>query len=285
MQVALPVSSLEGSVGSISPEIALVLERRRHYLVIKRFIDAVFASFLVICLSLIPYGVDGAFWQPLPDQVPEARLICSAGLEFRDYPTLIEAVRAENVQLVIAAASHWSRRRNRAAGIALPDNVRVTKLDYFQLRDLYARACFVVVPLYDVDFQAGITTILEAMAMGKAVIVSRTHGQIDTIIGSESSDRDAPALAGYPHLYPPLQPSIDTQTGIYVTPGSISELRSAIQRLLADPSLAEQLGRNGRQLLEERFTLELFVNRVAQLLLLPASNKPTGAATSLSGDQ
>lgn len=237
-------------------------------------------------LALIPYGVDGNFWQSLPDStVQSPPLICSAGLEFRDYATLIEAVRTENVHLVIAAASHWSRRVNRAADVPLPSHIQVTKLDYVQLRDVYTRACFVVVPLDDVDFQAGITTILEAMAMGKAVIVSRTRGQIDTVIGDTPVPRGTPALAGYRHFYPPLQPTADAQTGIYVTPGSVSELRDAIQRLLVDPVLAQRLGRNGRQLFEQRFTLDLFVDRVAQLLLPELSHMPSVPAISLAAGQ
>src|SRR5262245_61608832 len=35
----------------------------------------------------IPYWVDEQFWKPLPD-VPEKHQIASAGLEWRDYPTL-----------------------------------------------------------------------------------------------------------------------------------------------------------------------------------------------------
>ena len=38
---------------------------------------------------------------------------------------------------------------------------------------MYARARLVVVPLHDVDFDAGVTTITEAMAMGKAVVATQ----------------------------------------------------------------------------------------------------------------
>jgi glycosyltransferase involved in cell wall biosynthesis len=41
-------------------------------------------------------------------------------------------------------------------------------------------------PLYQVDFQAGVTAILEAMAMGKAVICTRTPGQADIILEGET---------------------------------------------------------------------------------------------------
>ena len=38
-------------------------------------------------MAMLPYQVDTAFWRPMPD-VRERRLVCSAGLEFRDYATL-----------------------------------------------------------------------------------------------------------------------------------------------------------------------------------------------------
>jgi hypothetical protein len=65
-------------------------------------------------LAFVPYQVDTEFWKPQP--VAEERLICSAGLEFRDYPTLMNAVGELNVRVVIGAASHWSKRANTAEG-------------------------------------------------------------------------------------------------------------------------------------------------------------------------
>jgi len=82
---------------------------------------------------------------------------------------------------VIGAASHWSRQRNTAEGRGIPQNVRVDSFDSQARRELYARSAVVVVPLYDVDFQAGVTTILEAMAMAKPVVVTRSQGQIDIV--------------------------------------------------------------------------------------------------------
>ena len=67
---------------------------------------------------------------------------------------------------MIAAGSRWSRHESNADDGPLPSNVEVNSLDYAALRDLYAASRFVVVPLVNVDNQAGITTILEAMAMG-----------------------------------------------------------------------------------------------------------------------
>jgi len=50
-------------------------------------------------------------------------------------------------------------------------------ISQFELRQVYADSAFVVIALFDVNFQAGITAILEAMAMERAVICSRTPGR------------------------------------------------------------------------------------------------------------
>src|SRR5439155_16317702 len=103
------------------------------------------------------------------------QVICSAGLEFRDYPTLIQAAGSLGLHVDIAAASPWSQRSNLAEQVPLPANVSVGRRSYAELRELYDRAAFVVVPVFDVDFQAGSLVMYEAMAMGKAIVATRTR--------------------------------------------------------------------------------------------------------------
>ncbi|MEO5723157.1 MAG: glycosyltransferase, partial [Ilumatobacteraceae bacterium] len=136
-------------------------------------------------VTLTSFMVDTTFFDPHRERGPyvQARpLICSAGLELRDYPTMIDAVHGLDADVVLAAASPWSKRRSGLDGVVLPANVRVVHLDLHQLRQLYARCAVVVMPLVESAFQAGGTTILEAMAMGKAIVCARTAGQTDTII-------------------------------------------------------------------------------------------------------
>ena len=114
-------------------------------------------------------------------------MICAVGQELRDYPTLVEAVRGLDVDVVVAAASPWSKRADTSAGLDVPANVTVGGYSLFDLRQLYAEpptssSC----PLAETDFQAGITTILEAMSMGRAVVCSRTSGQTDALIDGET---------------------------------------------------------------------------------------------------
>jgi glycosyltransferase involved in cell wall biosynthesis len=164
-------------------------------------------------------------------------MICSVGLEFRDYATLCDAVDGLDVDVVIAAGSRWSKRPDLITGKPLPANVTVCTLDFVDLRDLYAEAQFVVMPLFETDFQAGVTTLLEAMAMGKAVVCSSTTGQTDVITEGE--------------------------TGLYAPPGDAPALRAAITKMLDNPDLVSAMGRRARAEAEERFDIERYARGLA----------------------
>jgi glycosyltransferase involved in cell wall biosynthesis len=166
----------------------------------------------------------------------EPPLICAVGLEYRDYQTLIAAVRGLAARVVIAAASPWSKRADTASGQALPENVTVCKYSQHELRQLYAASRLVVMPLLEADFQAGVTAILEAMAMERAVICSRTRGQTNVVMEGE--------------------------TGLYVPVGKPAALRAAIERLLANPEEARRLGQAGRRRVEEDLNLDRYVERL-----------------------
>lgn len=193
-----------------------------------------------------PFMVDADFFSPVELVKTDALLalekqpkpvICAVGLEFRDYPTLMTAVRDLDVQVVIAAASPWSKRADTTQGQNIPENVCIQRFTQFQLRHLYALSRFMVMPLYDVPFQAGVTAILEAMAMEKPVICSRTAGQIDVI-----------------H---------DGHNGLYVPPGDAGALRAVINQLLQQPGEVRRLGLSARRCIEEEMSLARYVERLS----------------------
>ncbi len=192
-----------------------------------------------------PFMVDAAFFQQ--DQVDETDLIplvqevqrpyiCSVGLEFRDYPTLMEAVKEMDVRVIIAAGSPWSKRTDSTEDREVPDNVIVTKFTQYELRQLYAQSELLVMPLYDVQFQAGVTALLEGMSMEKAIVCTQTLGQTDVVIEQE--------------------------TGLYVPPADVSALRDAIQTLLNDSDMARRMGAAGRQRILAEMSLERYVQRL-----------------------
>ena len=207
-------------------------------------------------LHLIPFHADHHFYRPLssssasPDAPPN--LISSAGLEWRDYPTLIEAVTGMDVTVKLGASSPWSKHKNETENRELPPNVSARRYEYNELRQLYADSRFVVVPLYENDFQAGITTILEGMAMGKAIITTRTTGQVDVIRENEN--------------------------GVYVAPGDVEGWRKAIAFLLANPHEAERMGAQGRRDLETQMSLEKWTERITNVVFDLSAQRERKAA-------
>jgi glycosyltransferase involved in cell wall biosynthesis len=189
-----------------------------------------------VCFT--PFMVDSAFFSPDQVQAHDAEpLICAVGLERRDYPTLLKAVEGLPTRVVIAAASPWSKRSDSTQGQSIPANVEVRKFTQHELRQLYADSRFLVMPLENVDFQAGITAILEAMAMGRAVVCSRTPGQTDAVIEGE--------------------------TGTYVLAGDPAALRAALEHLLNHPEIAERMGEAGRRIVQQHMSLERYAERLS----------------------
>jgi glycosyltransferase involved in cell wall biosynthesis len=191
-------------------------------------------------IVFVGHPVDQLFWMP---RERENDIICSVGSEMRDYATLVEALRGLEIHCHIATAGIriigkvFSRKIQPSEHLKnLSTNIVVQPLSLPDLRDLYSRSRFVVVPLLPSNTDNGVNTILEAMSMGKAVICSKTEGQIDVIQ--------------------------EGNTGIYVPPGDVKALRNAIEYLWNNPSVAETMGRNGRAHIEQHHTLDAFVNKV-----------------------
>jgi glycosyltransferase involved in cell wall biosynthesis len=204
------------------------------------------AEKLHLCLQ----PVDERFWRPHPG--PSGNGIVSVGSEARDYTTLVRAIESLDMNADIAVGGAVLRPSGNvdalfgpilrdAAGAGLPSRIRVhQQLDAHQLRRLYQRARFVVVPLQNVEFDAGVTAIAEAMAMSKAVVVTRTRGQVDLVR--------------------------DGENGLYVPPRDPAALRAAIQYLLDNPEEADRMGRAGRAMVESRLTLDRWVRDVADIV-------------------
>jgi glycosyltransferase involved in cell wall biosynthesis len=195
-------------------------------------------------LSYLPEPVDHVFYDggstaasdssALPVHQP---YILSAGLEMRDYPTLIKAVTGLPVSLVIAAGSPWSHFRFDAGERPeLPPNVHVASFSPTQMRQLYRSAAFVVVPVKPTMRVCGSSVVVEAWAMRKAVIASRTVGLLDYVAEGES--------------------------GLFAAPYDVDGLRERIVYLLRHPDEADRLGRNGRRNVESTYNLDHFLSRV-----------------------
>jgi glycosyltransferase involved in cell wall biosynthesis len=194
-------------------------------------------------VQVIHQGVDTQFFSPRPHCNPDANMILSLGeIRTRDYGTLFRAVNGLPVKLLVAASGYsYARETNTNLPKTIPDNVEITgHLSQFKLRELYARSQFVVLPLFNVNYAAGVTATLEAMSMERPVIVTRSEGILDYII--------------------------DGVTGIVVNNGDTDGLRDAIRDLISHPEEARRLGRNARRHVEETFSMNRHLEHTAQVL-------------------
>ena len=193
-------------------------------------------------IAFTNWYVDQKFWRPMDSAGHD--MICSAGREMRDYGTLIESLRDTDIPCHIAAKTYPGKDDNWIALLsrkdAIPQHVSVGPKSPVELRQLFARARFVVIPILPTDTDNGVTCILEAMAMGKAVICSRVHGQRDVIQ--------------------------EGKTGIYVPPRDPRALREAIAHLWANPEKAARMGEEGRAYIEQHHTFDAWVSGIRDIV-------------------
>ncbi|RIK29310.1 MAG: hypothetical protein DCC56_13220 [Anaerolineae bacterium] len=197
-------------------------------------------------IQVIHFSIDQNFFAPQPYVKQETDLIASVGeTRSRNYNSLFQAAAGLPAKIEIAGYGYWyAREKNDSIKSKIPNNVIAAKrLSYDELRNLYARASFVVLPLEDLVYSAGATSTLEAGSMGRAVIAFRSKGITEYIV--------------------------DGETGILVEPGNVAGLRDAISYLLANPAEAERLGANARRRINERFRLETYVQNIANVLQQP----------------
>lgn len=194
-------------------------------------------------LYLLRHYVDQLFFRP---RECEQDTICAVGAEMRDYATLLTALRGTELRCHVATDHVRIPGKLRLVADCrvpigtlqeTPDaKVTLGRLTLHGLRDLYARSRFVVVPLAPSNTDNGITVLLEAMAMGKAVICSRTQGQVDVIE--------------------------DGVTGLFVPVGDPSALRTAIVALWNDPERARAIGARARAYVVKNHSLDGFCANV-----------------------
>jgi glycosyltransferase involved in cell wall biosynthesis len=197
-----------------------------------------------------PWYVDEEFWQP-PAGVTQDT-ICAVGREMRDYQTLIKALDGTGIPCHIAAAvvhskpDRWRRVLGDSGAKAdLPPNVTVDTKNPVELRDLYARSRFVVIPLYQSDTDNGITCMLEAWSMSRPVICSLIEGQR----GAVDHGRD----------------------GLVIPVGDAEAFRKAIVDLWEQPEESARMGREGRRTVVQRNGIDCFIREVAAVLLEAAA--------------
>lgn len=191
-------------------------------------------------------------------------LIVSAGNESRDYNTLIKAFEGIDYNLEIYCSS-----KSAPSVTPISSNIKVQysnrdslalawkALSWQELLAKYARAYAIAIPLnipqhrIDTTPLYGLTSLLDAMAMGKAVIMTK-HRQVNIDVEKEG-------------------------IGLWVEPGDVIGWQKAVSYLLKHPEQTQEMGKRARKLAEQKYNLEHFSAQLAAAL------KGTSVATIEQG--
>jgi glycosyltransferase involved in cell wall biosynthesis len=198
-------------------------------------------------ITTIHSGVDLEFYDPAIVKPLEPRsdpFILSQGLARRDYPTLIQALwKLPHVKCHISAVSAWDKYKAGYEGLQIPENVIIKAYDHpSKIRDALAECQFLVIPLKpDVGMWcAGSTSVLEAQAMGKPVVVTQL-----------------PGISEY------AKPE---ETGLFAEGNNPSSLAEKIDWLWRNPDRARTMGQNGQMWIRENFSLKTWIHKIADVV-------------------
>lgn len=228
----------ESKLGYLSPYSAEKLKRHAAFLCLTKRCTRIFSKHAPS--TFMPWCVDmKVFDGKPPSKDIDKPFFLATGKTGRDFDTLIEAAKLVSSEIRIIGPKSLKP-------LALPANVMWIDgsgdppdkaIDYHTLREWYAQCTATLIPLLgDAEDTCGYTNLLESMAMGKAVIMTR----------SGCLDMD-PETHGF---------------GFLVSSKSPQEWAEKIKLLSDDSRMANELGNKGRQVAEMQFSENLFNSEI-----------------------
>jgi glycosyltransferase involved in cell wall biosynthesis len=200
-------------------------------------------------VEFVPFGVDTAYFRPQPQVAPEVDVVSIGADPHRDFSLLLrvaERVGERSFRLVVSA------EHARALGRA-PANVSVeVDLPFALVRDCLASGRLVVLPVKENSYSGATTVLLQALATGRPVVVSRTEAIAD----------------GYG-----LADGVNCRL---VPPGDEGALEDAVRTLLDDGETAARIGAAARATAERSLSWERYVDALYGFLARAAGPGPRG---------
>jgi glycosyltransferase involved in cell wall biosynthesis len=194
--------------------------------------------------SVLHTPIDTAFFSPANTPgVIEQNYVHSVGLSYRDYATLIRAIRQlPHIPCHFRVGSAWVHNPMDYENESIPPNVKIQPYVHpSELRRYFTESRFTIISVQPTtQWTAGCTSVQIAQAMGRPVVATRL-----------------PGLAEY---------MIDGETGILVEPRDPQGLRDAVEALWRDAARAETMGCRAREWTHSRFAFEGWLDRMANVM-------------------
>jgi len=197
-------------------------------------------------VEFVAFGVDVEQFRPDPT-TPVTDDVVSVGADpRRDFALLVELARLlpDRSFRIVASTDNV-----RELG-ALPGNVHLeTDVPFARVRECLLGARVVVLPVRENSYSGATTTLLQAMACARPVVVTRT----------------AAIARGY-HLE-------DGVNCRLVPPGELGRLEQAVTGVLDDDGRAVALGQQARETVERHLTWSAYTNELGRLLAAAAATR------------
>ncbi|AFY35735.1 glycosyltransferase family 4 protein [Calothrix sp. PCC 7507] len=160
-------------------------------------------------------------------------IIGSGGLEKRDYVTLAAATKDLDVDVNICAFSPDIKALSKSFPKVIPSNMSHRYYDWSDLKQLYRDSDVVAVSLFPNNYQAGQSTLFEAMACRRPVVVTQSPGIIQDLVNAGCA--------------------------IGVDFGDAVGMKQAIISLLNDPEKAEAIAQRGYELVQKQYNHKNYI--------------------------
>lgn len=188
--------------------------------------------------QFITFGTDFDFFRPetgteqASEENGEKYILC-AGYHKRDWDTLLRAYGGLHTDVKLRLLGNESIRTGDQ-GVEILGAVPAA-----EWKEQIRNALFCVLPLQQFNYSYGQMTLLQQMAMGKAVIVADVYS--------------VEAYQGEDHF-------------LLYTPEDAEHLKQQMERLLRDEELRRRIGQRARQAVEERYHEKVMAHRIQRVL-------------------
>ena len=193
---------------------------------------------------VIHWGADLSYYSKLMTINRSQRFI-STGIENRDFITLIKAFNETNAVCDIYTRPFVGRDylQEVRQNVTVKGNINfhIVNKTIPEMAKLVSSAYCVVICCSEYPYTVGLTTLIEAMALGLPIIVTDN---------------------------PTFEMDIEKEkAGIKVAYGDVNGWKNAINYFVTHPEEANRMGKNARILAEKRYNLDILSVEVAQVLL------------------
>lgn len=202
---------------------------------------------------LTHWGADLAFYDRLLKQRKSKGFFISTGRENRDLITLVKAFsETKEICEIYLGAQVGAVDYESIFSMQLKDiikcnvHVHFVDMEYKEIALITNDAKAIVISTYDLPYTVGLTTLVEAMALGLPVITT--------------DNMNYPIDVEYEKM------------GLKVPFGDVNSWKKAIEYVADNPKEAEFMGQAGRRLAEKSYNLERFSSEVASCLLSVRGN-------------